>query len=90
MQSKLISRPKGDPHMRRPFEGRKDEKAFARLGVHDSLWVRRDGDGDCRPVLAVSDRRVTAQSKQSKATLRECRSVASAERLSDGSDETIF
>jgi hypothetical protein len=44
----------------RPFEGRKDGKAFAARLVGDgSLCVRRDGDSDRRPLLAVLDWRVT-------------------------------
>jgi len=42
-------------------EDREDEKAFAeRLAGYDSLRVRRDGNGDRRPLLAVLDRRVIA------------------------------
>ena len=45
---------------RRPFEGRKDGKAFAARLVGDgSLCVRRDGDSVRRPLLAVLYWRVT-------------------------------
>jgi hypothetical protein len=47
--------------LRRSFEGRKDEKAFAARPDGDgSVCVRRGGNGDRRPVLAVLDGRVTA------------------------------
>jgi hypothetical protein len=48
--------------LRRCFEGRKDEKAFAARPYGDgSLCVRRGGNGDRRSVLAVLDRRVSAR-----------------------------
>ena len=54
MSGKREAGDKKDRQLRRPFEGRNDEEVFtARLDGDDPFWVRRDGDADRRPELAV-------------------------------------